>query len=500
MNKIINKDTNKETVFQYNKVAYYIILILNTLVWPGIIGGSANKMVATITCVIYYIVMAGVFYGMKKQKIKPSHMELIVGILFYYEVFMYIQASGHGKGMAILIIFSALGILSLFNNLTVTIVGIICGEAVFLISYALYKNTVFSGYEVNILSTISLNYFMTGIFLIMGNRVALKDKKKISENAQELEGKNNTLFLYIDKIKDVIKTIGSTNHRVAQTIEELDEASNTINDSVHMFTANMEEQNASITEIGDSIIKINTGLTQLNEKAVQLSEESKYVQNILGSTVADSGVLFDNLGNIVVGVNKTKDTTQNVLNQIDNVKHIVSDIKTISEQTNMLSLNASIESARAGVHGLGFGVVANEIRNLADSSKSLAEGITNIIGDLCTQVENMVEDIRQIEERVSESEEIKVNVENGLQLFSNNVLNTLNATENVNHEVASLNQFSTTVKNTATELLEIINSNTNVLVEIQTSLINHGGNVKNVKMEIDELTKFSGELAAIVKE
>lgn len=57
---------------------------------------------------------------------------------------------------------------------------------------------------------------------------------------------------------------------------------------------------------------------------------------------------------------------------------LTKDISSVSDQTNILSYNASIEAARAAEHGKEFAVVANEVRNLAQTVKISANESENI--------------------------------------------------------------------------------------------------------------------------
>jgi methyl-accepting chemotaxis protein len=78
------------------------------------------------------------------------------------------------------------------------------------------------------------------------------------------------------------------------------------------------------------------------------------------------------------------------------IRKAVSQIIGIAEKTHMLSLNASIEAAKAGAAGKGFSVVAQEIRKLADLTRTVSDNVGAVIKDNNRGVEKGVGRIKEL--------------------------------------------------------------------------------------------------------
>ncbi|WP_214703457.1 MULTISPECIES: globin-coupled sensor protein [unclassified Exiguobacterium] len=92
------------------------------------------------------------------------------------------------------------------------------------------------------------------------------------------------------------------------------------------------------------------------------------------------------------------------LNQLmSEISSITIGVKRIADQTNMLSLNAAIEAARAGEQGKGFQVVASEVRQLANQSKTSAEQVEHLTERLNRRIEETTERVMITERDMRDS-------------------------------------------------------------------------------------------------
>ncbi|HHY63494.1 MAG TPA: hypothetical protein GX501_00450 [Clostridiaceae bacterium] len=189
----------------------------------------------------------------------------------------------------------------------------------------------------------------------------------------------------------------------ARTLAKQQQLAERIAVATEQLASGIEEASSAAEELGATMAQIAKGANEASSAA----EESRAAINQIekASIVADKNAreslemvyntkeLIDNtskeIERMIQGIKESADTNlesvklvEELERQSNEIGEIVQAVVRIADQTNLLALNAAIEAARAGEHGKGFAVVADEVRNLAETSEKSARNIRELVNEI----------------------------------------------------------------------------------------------------------------------
>lgn len=222
---------------------------------------------------------------------------------------------------------------------------------------------------------------------------------------------------------------GRRKHQVGEgfkdELEEIEHATKSVRKQIRESILGTMEEAAGMENIASeaysNMAELNNGLDEMDQLVEDVTGKAKEVADVtktISSSSTEFGVVVDGMslkaaeaaeasGVISARAEKLLQSTTEAKSQasliyrkvekelekalleverIETVKTLSQEILSIAAQTNLIALNASIEAARAGEAGKGFAVVAEEVRKLAEDSKSAVDNIQAVINDVVDSV------------------------------------------------------------------------------------------------------------------
>ncbi|TCP32033.1 methyl-accepting chemotaxis protein [Scopulibacillus darangshiensis] len=225
----------------------------------------------------------------------------------------------------------------------------------------------------------------------LNHRVPIISKDELAEFAKGFNTMAESMENTIRKVYESAQSLSASSENLAAISQETMAQSMEVNDAASQVAAGAQEQAEHLDQgMGllsnvTSAIKQSEGFSrQVYEQTVKTETKSKEGLNTVRLLESSSKQFLDVASTLISDIKETAKASEQITN-------IIKTIRELSNSTNLLALNAAIESARAGEAGKGFAVVSQEIRKLAERSKSETNHIEEDIKKITSKLHHLSE-------------------------------------------------------------------------------------------------------------
>lgn len=307
--------------------------------------------------------------------------------------------------------------------------------------------------------------------------------------------------LFIEKLQEIMKSIRSHSENILVSSKEIADKINESGNNTNEVSATMDEIAAAMQEISATVEELSSGSENIFESIVHLTDKindgNVLTKDIQSRSLNYKTEIENEKTNAVAIINEIKNTLEQSIEnskEAAQIQSLTENILQIASQTNLLSLNASIEAARAGEAGKGFSVVAAQISELAESSRTIAKNIQEISTLVTESVTGLSSDSKKLLEFVNN--DVLTDYDKFVAISDN----YYNDAVNVNNILEEFTNGTSALKTTMSEMNLGINDISTTIEESANGTNDISSRIRNIASSVEAIKSQTAENQSIGNE
>ncbi|WP_018411219.1 methyl-accepting chemotaxis protein [Methyloversatilis thermotolerans] len=296
------------------------------------------------------------------------------------------------------------------------------------------------------------------------------DEGKLGKRIEAPAGPTRPLFVAAEVMRIHLRAMFAD---VLVSAREVEDRSRELDDAMRVLIKSTSAQGENVMQVAAAMEQMSVSINEVSNNTDRSLEAVKRTEQSAQEAMRTMEAGISSSHRVVDVVNESQTRISEVNASVEKIREVSQVINDIAEQTNLLALNAAIEAARAGEQGRGFAVVADEVRKLAERTRTSTKDIGTAVQDIISLAGSAVETMSRTAGEVTRSTgEIEAS-SNGLQgiwdasrqaaNYSEEITQMLRQQSQTSHEVAiSMERISNTVEQTNVSVQSIGDSTSNL--------------------------------------
>ncbi|MGE7692862.1 methyl-accepting chemotaxis protein [Lysinibacillus sp. NPDC094177] len=315
--------------------------------------------------------------------------------------------------------------------------------------------------------------------------IEVRAKDEIKDLADSFNVMKSNLHSLIHSMTVNVEHTTSAAEQLAASTDEISHSSHDIANLVERMAISDNQAASTGRESSVAMDETAQGVQRIAEATQMLHSKAVDTQSIANDGEQTLHIAENQMSIIQQSSNTTNERIKKLSTQSAEIVNITKVITEITEQTNLLALNAAIEAARAGEHGKGFAVVADEVRKLAEESKTSANQIVDVIALI-------QQETKEVEKAVSVT---VVNVDEGVTFIQN----AQNSFDEILHAIGDMTSQIEDVSASTQQISASIEEMAASVNEMSSSAVHAAEQSDTIASTIEEQAATIQEINAVAK-